>query len=33
MDLKNICFYETGEIAVSALILSLNVRWRRILHQ
>jgi hypothetical protein len=31
-EFQNICLYETGKVAVSARILSSDVRWRRILH-
>ena len=30
---QNICFYETGKVAVSARAVSSDVRWRRILHE
>ena len=32
MKFQNICLYETGKVAVSARIISSDVRWRRILH-
>ena len=31
MNLKNICLYETGKVAVSARAISSGVRWYRIL--
>ena len=30
---KNICLYETGKVAVSARVISSDVRWRRIFHE
>jgi hypothetical protein len=32
-EFQNICLYETGQVAVSACIISSNVRWRRILYE
>ena len=33
MKFQNICFYETGKVAVSARVISSDVRWRRIFHE
>mgnify|MGYP007112200252 CR=1 FL=1 len=30
---QGICFYETGEVAVSVRVISSSVQWRRILHE
>ena len=32
-DFKNICLYETSKVAVSARVISSDIRWRRILHE
>jgi hypothetical protein len=32
-EFQNICLYKTVKVAVSARILSSNIRWRRILHE
>jgi hypothetical protein len=32
-EFQNICLYESGNVALSAGILSLKIRWRRILHE
>ena len=33
MKFQNICLYETGKVAVSARVISSDVRWRRIFHE
>ena len=33
MNFKNICLYETGKVAVSAHVISSDIRWRRILQE
>ena len=33
MKFQDICLYETVKVAVSARVMSSDVRWRRILHE
>ena len=33
MKFQDICLYETVKVAVSARVMSSNIRWRRILHE
>ena len=31
-NFKNVYFYKTGKVVVSARVISSDIRWRRILH-
>ena len=33
MKFQDICLYETGKVAVSARVISSDIRWRRIFHE